>query len=552
MPRFIPSSRRTTAVLALVLGAALAGCGDDPLQPAFDEPATVSLAVGTAASLPMVSAGYHHSCAVTADNNVTCWGSNASGQVAPPAGQYAQVSAGFLHSCGVTVDGAVLCWGTSDRGAATPPAGTFTQVSAGVEHSCAVTTEGDVTCWGFDYYGQVSGTPTQTAPFTAIHTHQGDFVEVSASLYHTCARTAEGTAVCWGRNDVGAITPAPGTYTQLSATWYRTCGLRTDGTVACWGNNGNGQGTVPAGTFTDVSAGAFHTCGLTTGGDVTCWGYDGWGQVSGAPGALHDALATHEGPFTDVSAGMYHTCAIRADESFVCWGAGTAATGIEPHYGQAMPPELKAAQSITFTSTPPSPAVLGGSYTVSATGGGSGNPVVFTSLTPEVCTAGASSGGASIVSLDAVGTCTIAADQAGAASWIAAPQVTQSFAVVYDFGASTGGGFAPPVSSTTFNAARAGQSVPVKFDLGGDQGLLVIASGWPQSAGIACATGDSPANVVPEETETAGSSTLTYDAETGLYSYVWKTDRAWEGTCREFVLKLADGTEHRALFDFRK
>ena len=35
------------------------------------------------------------------------------------------------------------------------------------------------------------------------------------------------------------------------------------------------------------------------------------------------------------------------------------------------------AQAISFTSTPPSPAVVGGTYTPAATGGGSGNPVTF-------------------------------------------------------------------------------------------------------------------------------------------------------------------------------
>ncbi|KTD55481.1 hypothetical protein Lsan_3437, partial [Legionella santicrucis] len=37
----------------------------------------------------------------------------------------------------------------------------------------------------------------------------------------------------------------------------------------------------------------------------------------------------------------------------------------------------KADQTITFTSTPPSNATIGGTYTVTATGGISGNPVVF-------------------------------------------------------------------------------------------------------------------------------------------------------------------------------
>jgi PKD repeat protein len=61
---------------------------------------------------------------------------------------------------------------------------------------------------------------------------------------------------------------------------------------------------------------------------------------------------------------------------------------------------------------------------VSATGGGSGNAVTFTSLTSTVCSLAGN-----VVNLDAGGTCTIAADQAASAGYLAAPQVTQSFAV---------------------------------------------------------------------------------------------------------------------------
>jgi hypothetical protein len=35
------------------------------------------------------------------------------------------------------------------------------------------------------------------------------------------------------------------------------------------------------------------------------------------------------------------------------------------------------------------------------------------------------------------------------------------------------------------------------------------------------------------------------------YTYVWKTDRSWAGTCRKFVLTLSDGTTHEALFRFK-
>ena len=36
------------------------------------------------------------------------------------------------------------------------------------------------------------------------------------------------------------------------------------------------------------------------------------------------------------------------------------------------------------------------------------------------------------------------------------------------------------------------------------------------------------------------------------YIYLWLTDRRWDGTCRQIVVKLDDGTEHRANFRFRR
>ena len=83
---------------------------------------------------------------------------------------------------------------------------------------------------------------------------------------------------------------------------------------------------------------------------------------------------------------------------------------------------LQQPQSITFASSPPDGAVVGETYTVSANGGGSGNAVTITSLAPTVCSVAGNA-----VSYDAGGTCTIAADQAGSAGYLAAPQVTQTF-----------------------------------------------------------------------------------------------------------------------------
>jgi len=125
---------------------------------------------------------------------------------------------------------------------------------------------------------------------------------------------------------------------------------------------------------------------------------------------------------------------------------------------------------------------------------------------------------------------------------------TFKVSVVYAFGSGSGGSFGEPVRGTELNQLPAGASVPVKFGLGRDYGLNIFAAGFPTSKQIICPNG-LPPDVV-EETSTATKSGLTYDATSGLYTYVWKTDRAWNGTCRELNLKLADGSDHRVQFQF--
>lgn len=83
----------------------------------------------------------------------------------------------------------------------------------------------------------------------------------------------------------------------------------------------------------------------------------------------------------------------------------------------------QASQAITFTSTPSSPT-FGGSYTVTATGGASGQPVVFSSGSPSVCTVSGAT-----VSFVGAGQCTINANQAGSSYYSAAPTATQLFTV---------------------------------------------------------------------------------------------------------------------------
>jgi uncharacterized protein len=111
-------------------------------------------------------------------------------------------------------------------------------------------------------------------------------------------------------------------------------------------------------------------------------------------------------------------------------------------------------------------------------------------------------------------------------------------------------GFFPPVNNPpVLNGVNAGRAIPIKFSLGGNQGLNIFLTGYPVSQRVACDTGSLLGDIKP--TDTPGSSSLTYDPSSGQYNYVWKTEKAWTGTCRQVVVKLIDGTTQVANFKFK-
>jgi len=123
--------------------------------------------------------------------------------------------------------------------------------------------------------------------------------------------------------------------------------------------------------------------------------------------------------------------------------------------------------------------------------------------------------------------------------------LTHAYSVVYSFS----GFFRPVDNIPTLNLAKAGSAIPVKFSLSGNQGLSIFATGYPKWQKINCDT-SVPLDII-EETVTAGSSSLSYDPIADRYVYVWKTDRAWAGTCRQLIVRLDDGTDHIANFKFK-
>ncbi|MBV9790708.1 MAG: PxKF domain-containing protein, partial [Chloroflexi bacterium] len=112
-------------------------------------------------------------------------------------------------------------------------------------------------------------------------------------------------------------------------------------------------------------------------------------------------------------------------------------------------------------------------------------------------------------------------------------------------------GFFQPIDNLpTLNTVNAGRAIPVKFSLSGNQGLNIFAAGYPKSQQISCDS-SAPTDAV-EETSSAGNSGLSYDASTDTYTYVWKTEKSWSGSCRQLIVKLSDGTTHYANFKFAR
>jgi trimeric autotransporter adhesin len=151
------------------------------------------------------------------------------------------------------------------------------------------------------------------------------------------------------------------------------------------------------------STGALSATGGASGNPVTF--------ASNTPGVC-TLSGTHGGIVSGINAG---TCTVTANQAgSTAYSAAPQATlsfAINPH-----------SQVIVFGAAP---AVnVGATGSVSATGGASGNPVVFTTLTSAICTIS----GATVTGV-AAGTCTIAANQAGTANYTAAPQVSLSFTI---------------------------------------------------------------------------------------------------------------------------
>ena len=307
----------------------------------------------------------YHTCALSSDGLMYCWGYNYKGELgqgnttdSPVAIQVGGALAGkTITDIGGTDDascaiasGKIYCWGGNNYGVTglgvtssyttsptlvtasntattLPTAYTATSLSTSGSRSptmCAVLSTGKAYCWGSNYAGSV-----------------GDGTSGSPNQYRTVPTKVIDTGVLSGKT---VTTLSQDGYPAGGVAYPHVCALAS-GSVYCWGANANGQlgnnsttdssvpvavtasGVLNGKTITDVKVGLYHSCALASGGDY-CWGYNSSGQVGDGTNTSRQvpvAVFQQSGKLTasnvvSIGAGSNRGCAVINDGRTFCWG----------------------------------------------------------------------------------------------------------------------------------------------------------------------------------------------------------------------------------------
>ena len=342
-----------------------------------------------------VSVGEVHVCVVFDNGRLVCWGSNSSGQLGTgTVGNFSfpvevdvsgnkvrSVSCGSYHTCAVTDDREVFCWGRNSQGQLGRndsdgyliPGKVGSEVfdedmvefiDAGDDFTCAITKLGKVYCWGGISFG--TNIKDKNAPFSVGSEWGLDkrkVVTLDCGEDHICVIDSYYRIFCLGsennfgelgvnRTDINFAEVNKLGYLQdiktvlISSGSYFSCAADKEGKAFCWGMNSScqlGTGSESQKDYAKpvdsdekfsgsgiqgLSSGDRSSCVMNGGGNVYCWGsnYDytlGNGtrmDKSCIPVAYAEDCSISDRKIISVDASIYRTCAVEESGSIYCWG----------------------------------------------------------------------------------------------------------------------------------------------------------------------------------------------------------------------------------------
>jgi hypothetical protein len=384
-------SRRTRLLMTLIAVFALA-----------ISPQTPSAAGAVSSSVARITTSVDMSCGITSAGELYCWGNNRVGQVGdgtnikrsvptkvqvPGGGKWSgNVEGADGHTCAITTDGRLFCWGEGHQGrlgngteenrfvptiVSAPDGSKWKQVDLSDASTCGLTVSGNMYCWGWLYgilnTGEYRGGEWFLTP-QQVDLHGLRVDSFSYGNPNICALSS-GRLYCWGGGLIPNATDAdhitvPTLWGNPTQRWKvinsqgSWCGIDTADDLYCWGGSysyyeipcsvgdiefsletSGWEGclhhefvaatsprkiTVGSAKWRDVNA-RTNVCAITTADDLYCWGWNtagelGIGTISfmenepslvGRPGGVGWAYA-------EVGDGV--TCGVTLAGEFYCWG----------------------------------------------------------------------------------------------------------------------------------------------------------------------------------------------------------------------------------------